>query len=297
MIFSFRQKEKEQAREIERLKLRIAELEGTNKPKESVNAEYTLKCPKDWTKGDDEWNKVCNVFYNAVLSDGSKFLDKFFFREDKTYSRNVIICLKDTSIAQFIDDLHFENVEIGMCVGRKLPASEQLKSGIDRKLLIDWTDAKEIVKRCDRFISTLNALKKRLLEEEVLIPTFSKLSYTYLNEFRLVHIVTPERVKPIIDTLSFKKVEYLNEYRKYLIDSLASKSIKRVETYDSGTKKVENVVGKIEYDIPTDEVLTYRRFEALHIEKMKREAMNEENRDILEEIKASALQIIQKEDK
>jgi len=297
MIFSFRQKEKEKAREIERLKLRIAELEGTNKPKEPVNAEYTLKCPKDWTKGDDEWTKVCNVFLNAVLSDGSKFFDKFFFREDRTYSRNVIWCLKDASIVQFIDDLHFESVELGMSVKRKASASEQLKSGIDRKLLIDWTDAKEIVKRCDRFIKTLNDLKKRLLEEEVLIPTFSKISYTYLDEFRLVHVVTPERVKPIIDILTFKKFEYLNEYRQYLIESLASKCIKSVKLDYSGSEKRENDIDKIEYDVPTAEVMTYKRFEKLHLEKLQRDAKNEENRDIIEEIRASALQLIQKEDK
>lgn len=297
MIFSFRQKEKEQAREIERLKLRIAELEGTNKPKEPVKTEYTLKCPKDWTKGDDEWTKVCNVFYNAVLSDGSKFLDKFFLKEDRTYSRNEILCLKDDSLAQFIDDLHFESVEIGMSVGKKVPASEQLKSGIDRKLLIDWTDAKDIVKRGDKFIKSLDTLKKRLLEEEILIPTFTKLNYTCLYEFKLVHVVTPERVKPIIDILTFKKVEYLNEYRQYLIESLASKCIKSVKLDYSGSTKRENVIDKIEYDVPTAEVMTYKRFEKLHIEKLQRDAKNEENRDIIEEIRASALQLIQKEDK
>lgn len=239
---------------------------------------------------------ILTKFINTKLHDGTPLLSKFYiyFGDRSTSSYSMNITIHDESLVKFIDEIGFASVSL---YGENLYETKTavLQVGTDcipcdkwclREAVID-----RIVKVCDHYYKKLEQLKT-LLTSDAAASIIRKYSHLYFNGvvFRIIVDVTPERVNEITEHLKECNVKYVNEYREYLIQQLAEKSIATTRQFDKKIIEYHNIktVANIEYDIPHSNCEIYSVFEASHIVKLNRQAKNQEHKVIINEIREAA---------
>lgn len=241
---------------------------------------------------------ILTKFINAKLYDGTPLLSKFYiyfgYCSTTSYSMNIFI--HDESLVKFIDDIGFASVSMyDENLYETKTAALQVGTGCIpcdmwflREAVID-----RIVKVCNRYYKQLEQLRT-LLTSTAAVSIIRKYSHLYWNGamFRIIVDVTPERVNEIVEYLKECNVKYANEYREYLIQQLAEKSLATKRQFDKNLNEYHNVktVANIEYDIPHSKCDIYSVFEEAHIVKLKRQDKNQEHKAIINEIREAAKQ-------
>lgn len=245
---------------------------------------------------------ILTNFINAKLHDGTPLLSKFYIylRDSSTshYSMNysMNISIHDESLVKFIDEIGFASVSM---YSEHLYETKTAVSQVSTHCIpCDTWRLKEaavdsIVKVCDQYYKQLEQLKT-LLSSSAAASIVRKYSHLYWNgaAFHIIVDVTPERVNEITEYLKKCNVQYVNEYREYLIQQLAENSLTTKCQYDKKSNEYHDVktVDNIEYDIPHSKCEIYSVFEASHIVKLNRQAKNQEHKAIINEIREAAKQ-------
>ena len=113
---------------------------------------------------------------------------------------------------------------------------------------------------------------------------------TLIFSFRHIALFTkvqPKDIEKYVTHLTvLGETHYLDEFRKYLIQRL-SDHIVTVKTYKDSTRKlVLSSNYKVQYDDPTVNIMSYYEWTQMHEEQLRRDRLNEDNKDIISEILA-----------
>lgn len=232
-------------------------------------------------------HEILRDLTNAKLFDGTPLLSKFFIYSSSN-SHKCSIGIHDSAIVSFIDQIGFCRVNVG-----KLYAytTAERVIYINEQTMTDTSDVLRLVEWCDELYKKLKELKSSIAttNKTLLMPQFSKLSWNGYD-FEIEILVRPDRLDAIIEHLKPLNLEYLNEYRNYLIACMANDSINTSATVPE--KKIRN----IQFDYPETAARTYTEFEVMHKVRLNREAKNLEYKSVIDAIRSAAEEKVKKND-
>lgn len=143
---------------------------------------------------------------------------------------------------------------------------EYIYSNIDNKLV------NEILKDTQSIIDGLESLIKNEYNDKALFDNPYVESSIYIRRSSYISVnIKPYQVDAYINYLKeHNYTEYIDEYRKYIIEQLAN--------------EVKNNV--IEFDQPTTNISLYTKWKTAYVELLERNKKNEEYKQIISEISA-----------
>ena len=217
----------------------------------------------------------------AKLFDGTPLLSKFFIYSSANYERECSIGIHNGAIAAFIDQTGFKQVDLGRGCWDGKTVVERMKY-IGKQYMTDFHDVKTLTETCDKYYKAIEDLRAHIAvtDKTLLMPQFSKLRWTgYI--FEIETVVRPVDLNAIEKHLKPLNLKYLNEYRDFMVQCMATDCI---STSSTATKKIRD----IQFDYPETTVCSYTKFEARHEAKLQREAKNLENKAVIDEIRSAA---------
>lgn len=243
----------------------------------------------DLIKGRDvsNWIPRLQILVDGKLSDGSPILSKFFLRPVAETSVKCRIAVHDSSILDYIKGNGFGIVRLGGPNIFEKDIAQQAAKGLFLMEFCDHWDMGKIVEKCNQYYDALLKVKDRITSREVIcVPKYTKIEWNG-GAFSFETELTPSRVDDIIASLP-SDCKYIREYRRYLIDKLASASIC---TSSVGVRKVKTV----SYNQPVVYCEIYSDFEKRHQRELDYQAKNKEFESIINEIKDAAQKKIETE--
>lgn len=231
--------------------------------------------------------EILRALTDAKLFDGTPLLSKFFIYSS-SYEHDCSVGIHDSSIVAFIDQTGFYRVDLGNGYYEGKSVQEIVKF-LNKQYMTDIHDVKALTDWCDNFYKKLETLKEHIstTDKTLLMPQFSKLRWTGYD-FVIETVVRPDLLDTIIEHLKPLNLQYLNEYREYLIKRMADDS---VNPYTS-PKKIRD----IQFDYPKTTAISYTEFETIHKAKLDRDAKNLEYKSVIDEIRAAAEERVKEND-